>query len=87
MLALSRSRKGRAVDFSLTEQTETMLRMIREFVDRELLPMEEAFLRQPFSEILPEVEKKREKVRQMGLWAPGHPREYGGMGSASSTSV
>ena len=42
--------------------------------------MEEAFLRQPFRELLPEIEKKREKVRQMGLWAPGHPREYGGMG-------
>ena len=80
MLALSGSGKGCTVDFSLTEQTETMLRMIREFVDRELVPMEEAFLREPFSELLPEIEKKREKVRQMGLWAPGHPREYGGMG-------
>jgi alkylation response protein AidB-like acyl-CoA dehydrogenase len=57
-----------------------MLAMIREFVDNELLPMEEAFLRQPFKELLPEVEKKRDKVRQMGLWAPGHPKEYGGMG-------
>jgi alkylation response protein AidB-like acyl-CoA dehydrogenase len=57
-----------------------MLGMIREFVDNELLPMEEAFLRQPFKELLPEVEKKRDKVRQMGLWAPGHPKEYGGMG-------
>jgi len=57
-----------------------MLAMIREFVENDLLPMEEAFLRKPFSELLPEIEKKRAKVRQMGLWAPGHPREYGGMG-------
>jgi acyl-CoA dehydrogenase len=68
------------VDFSLSEKTETMLAMIEGFVSRELLPMEEAFLRKPFRELLPEIEKKREKVRQMGLWAPGHPREYGGMG-------
>jgi alkylation response protein AidB-like acyl-CoA dehydrogenase len=57
-----------------------MLSMIDEFVNKELVPMEEAFLRQTFREVLPEIEKKREKVRQMGLWAPGHPREYGGMG-------
>jgi alkylation response protein AidB-like acyl-CoA dehydrogenase len=64
----------------LNEKTETMLGMIREFVDNELVPMEEAFLRKPFRELLPEIEKKRTKVRQMGLWAPGHPKEYGGMG-------
>jgi alkylation response protein AidB-like acyl-CoA dehydrogenase len=68
------------VDFSLNEKTATMLAMIREFVENDLVPMEEAFLRKPFSELLPEIEKKRAKVRQMGLWAPGHPREYGGMG-------
>jgi alkylation response protein AidB-like acyl-CoA dehydrogenase len=64
----------------LNEKTATMLAMIREFVENELVPMEEAFLRRPFRELLPEIGKKREKVRQMGLWAPGHPREYGGMG-------
>jgi alkylation response protein AidB-like acyl-CoA dehydrogenase len=68
------------MDFSLNEKTATMLGMIREFVDNELLPMEESFLRQPFRQLLPEIEKKRAKVRQMGLWAPGHPKEYGGMG-------
>ena len=68
------------MDFSLSEKTQTMLAMIDEFVNKELVPMEEAFLRKPFRELLPEIEKKREKVRQMGLWAPGHPEEYGGMG-------
>jgi len=68
------------VDFSLSEKTQTMLAMIDEFVTKELLPMEEAFLRQPFRELLPDIETKRENVRQMGLWAPGHPEEYGGMG-------
>ena len=68
------------MDFSLNEKTQTMLAMIDEFVNKELLPMEEAFLRQPFRDLLPEVKKKREKVRQMGLWAPGHPKECGGMG-------
>ena len=72
--------KGHTVDFSISDKTQTMLAMIDEFVNQELLPMEEAFLRKPFRELLPEIEKKRDKVRQMGLWAPGHPEEYGGMG-------
>jgi alkylation response protein AidB-like acyl-CoA dehydrogenase len=72
--------KGTAVDFSLSDRTTTMLEMIRTFVDRELVPMEEAFLRKPFRELLPAIEIQRQKVRQMGLWAPGHPVEYGGMG-------
>ncbi len=72
--------KGTAVDFSLPDQTTTMLEMMTHFVDRELVPMEEAFLRKPFRELLSEIEAKRQMVRQMGLWAPGHPREYGGMG-------
>ncbi len=68
------------MDFSLPEKTQTMLTMIDEFVTKDLVPMEEAFLRKPFRELLPEIEQKRDKVRQMGLWAPGHPEEYGGMG-------
>jgi alkylation response protein AidB-like acyl-CoA dehydrogenase len=67
------------VDFTISEKTSTMLEMIRRFVDHELVPMEEAFFREPFGQLLREIEKKRTKVRQMGLWAPGHPREYGGM--------
>lgn len=68
------------MDFSLTEKMQTILGMIAEFVAKELEPMEGDFLRYPFSALLPELEKKRAKVKQMGLWAPGHPEELGGMG-------
>jgi alkylation response protein AidB-like acyl-CoA dehydrogenase len=68
------------MDFSLSERTQTMLGMIREFVAQELVTMEEDFLRYPFRSLLPEIENKRAKVKQMGLWAPGHPQELGGMG-------
>ena len=50
------------MDFSLNEKTQTMLAMIGEFVNKELLPMEEAFLRQPFRDLLPEIEKKRDAL-------------------------
>ncbi len=68
------------MDFSLSEKMQTILGMIAEFVDRELAPLEQEFLRAPFRSLLPELEKKRDKVKQMGLWAPGHPKEIGGMG-------
>ena len=68
------------MDFELSEKMQAALGLIREFVDNELVPMETSFLTRPFRELLPEVEKKRAMVRQMGLWAPGHPKELGGMG-------
>ena len=68
------------MDFQISERMEAALGLIREFVDRELVPMETAFLTRPFRSLLPELEKKRAMVKQMGLWAPGHPQELGGMG-------
>ncbi len=68
------------MDFSLSEKMQTILGMIVEFVDRELVPLEQEFLRAPFGSLLPELEIKRAKVKQMGLWAPGHPKELGGAG-------
>jgi alkylation response protein AidB-like acyl-CoA dehydrogenase len=68
------------MDFSLSEKMQTVLGMIDEFVHKELVPMEEDFLRSSFRSLLPELEKKRAKVKQMGLWAPGHPKELGGAG-------
>ena len=68
------------MDFQISERMEAALGLIREFVDRELVPMETAFLTKPFRSLLPELEKRRAQVKQMGLWAPGHPAELGGMG-------
>ena len=68
------------MDFSLSEKMQTILGMISEFVNRELVPLEQEFLRAPFGSLLPELENRRAKVKQMGLWAPGHPEELGGMG-------
>jgi alkylation response protein AidB-like acyl-CoA dehydrogenase len=68
------------VDFELSEKTETMLGMIDEFMRQEVLPLERFFLAEPFSALLPKIERQRQAVKQMGLWAPNHPEEYGGMG-------
>ena len=67
------------MDFSVSEKMQTILGMIKEFVQKELIPLEPEFLTKSFSEMLPVLEEKRQMVRQMELWAPLHPKEYGGM--------
>jgi len=68
------------MDFSVSEHMRAIIELMDEFVDRELVPLENAFLNRPFSELLSELEEKRRLVRGMELWAPPHPKEYGGMG-------
>lgn len=68
------------MDFTVSEKMQTILGMMDEFMEKEIYPLEPEFLRKPFTDLLPELEEKRRMVRQMELWAPPHPPEYGGMG-------
>jgi len=68
------------MSFDPSEKLQIILGMINEFVDKELVPMEHDFYAKGFNAMEPELEKKRDMVRQMELWAPLHPQEYGGMG-------
>ncbi len=68
------------MNLSVSEKTQTILDMMKEFVEKELIPMEKEFASRGFGAMLPEIEKKRDMVRKMELWAPLHPKEYGGMG-------
>jgi acyl-CoA dehydrogenase len=68
------------MDFAISEKLQVITRMMDEFVAKELIPLEGDLLRKPFREMLPILEEKRAMVKQMELWAPNHPKEYGGMG-------
>ncbi|ADK85071.1 acyl-CoA dehydrogenase domain protein [Desulfarculus baarsii DSM 2075] len=68
------------MDFSISPKMQTILGMINEFVDKELIPMEHDFLTKEFSSLEPELEEKRRMVKEMELWAPMHPKDFGGMG-------
>ncbi|MCD6296194.1 MAG: acyl-CoA dehydrogenase family protein [Deltaproteobacteria bacterium] len=68
------------MDFSVSDKMQTIIEMMDEFVEKELIPMEPVFFTRPFGEMLPELNEKRQMVRQMELWGPQHPPEYGGMG-------
>ena len=68
------------MDFNLSEKMRIIIDMINEFVEKELIPMEPEFLTRSGSELLPQIREKQKMVKQMELWAPCHPKKYGGMG-------
>ena len=68
------------MDFNVSDDMQTILGMINEFIDRELIPLEPEFLTHEFRDMLPVLQEKRRMVKQMELWGPNHPKELGGMG-------
>ncbi|MBU2514922.1 acyl-CoA dehydrogenase family protein [bacterium] len=68
------------MDFTVSDKMQTIVEMINEFLEKEIIPLEPAFLSKPFRELLPVINEKREIVKKMELWAPNHPTEFGGMG-------
>ncbi len=68
------------MDFEISEKLKIITGMINEFVDKEVIPLESELHHRTFREMLPVLGEKREMVKKMELWAPNHPKEYGGMG-------
>jgi acyl-CoA dehydrogenase len=62
------------------DRLRALLPRIREFVNEEAVPLEPEFLGRPFRELRPALAEKRRRVKQLGLWAPQLPEEYGGLG-------
>jgi acyl-CoA dehydrogenase len=59
---------------------DQLLSRIRSFLSDEVYPLEAAFLSQPFRELVPALQEKREAVKAAGLWTPHLPKEHGGVG-------
>jgi len=68
------------VDFTISEKIQTIVSMINEFVEKELIPLEPEFLAKDFKDLLPVLREKQAMVKKMELWAPNFPVECGGMG-------
>ncbi|MFZ2630006.1 MAG: acyl-CoA dehydrogenase family protein [Desulfosalsimonadaceae bacterium] len=68
------------MDFAVSDKMKTILEMVNEFVDKELIPLEPAFAATSFKEMLPVLKEKQKKVKQMELWAPNFPKDCGGLG-------
>jgi len=68
------------VDFSISERAEAAVKLVREFIQKEVYPLEPSFGYKSFKEMLPRLKQCREKVKQMGLFTPHIPEEHGGGG-------
>ncbi len=66
--------------FDISPELEKNLKTIREFVNAELIPLEPDLLAKGFKATEPVLQQKRQMVKDLGLWLPQIPKEYGGMG-------
>ena len=53
---------------------------VRSFMETDVYPLEEHTRRKAFYAMLPAIEEKRQKVKELGLWTPQVPEEWGGLG-------
>jgi alkylation response protein AidB-like acyl-CoA dehydrogenase len=68
------------MDFLVSEEMAVRLEMIRAFMDKEVIPLEGEMLHGDPVRLEAGVRAAQQKVKQMGLWAPNHPMEFGGLG-------
>jgi acyl-CoA dehydrogenase len=68
------------MDFELSEKMQTILDLVNGFMDAEVIPLEGEMLHGDPVVLEQRVATAQDKVRQMELWAPNHPVEYGGLG-------
>src|SRR5271169_576828 len=68
------------MDFSESPRVASVRATVREFVDKEILPLEPELARKGFASLLPVLKEKRELARKTGLWAAHLPEKHGGAG-------
>jgi acyl-CoA dehydrogenase len=69
------------MDFSVADDTATLLARFTEFVHERVVPVERVVAeRMSFRAALPEINALRAEAKRLGLWLPQMPRESGGMG-------
>jgi acyl-CoA dehydrogenase len=59
---------------------ERTVEAVRDFIDREVTPLEPAFLGGSFRQLEPQLDRLRARVKELGLWTPHLPRAEGGLG-------
>jgi alkylation response protein AidB-like acyl-CoA dehydrogenase len=70
------------MDFTESPRVAALRATLREFMQKEVYPLEPALLHDGFVSLLPLLKEKRERAKQTGLWAAHLPEEHGGAGLA-----
>ncbi|HEU4384634.1 MAG TPA: acyl-CoA dehydrogenase family protein [Anaeromyxobacteraceae bacterium] len=68
------------MDFSHPPKVKAIRGVLREFMEKEVYPLEPRLRREGFKALLPVLREKRERARQTGLWAAHVPEKFGGAG-------
>lgn len=68
------------MDFEISDQMATILAMVDDFIERDVIPLEGPMLHGDEAALTEGVAHAQQRVRQMGLWSPNHPVELGGQG-------
>ena len=68
------------MDFSIPERVLSVTRQVRDFVDREVVPLEREVFARGFGAVQGDLERLRNRAREMGLFPPHLPEEWGGGG-------
>ncbi len=66
------------MDFSVPDRIRSLRALVREFVRREVLPLESRFLHGGFAEMGADLARAREKAKETGLFAAHMPPKWGG---------
>lgn len=64
----------------IDDRLNATLEKIKTLIEAEILPLEPLFLNHDFDALMPELEKRRNRVKKIGLWTPHLPKELGGLG-------
>jgi len=66
------------MDFTESERIGSLREIARDFMKKEVFPLEQAFRAGGFAAVLPQLEGVRARARETGLWTAHLPREWGG---------
>ncbi len=68
------------MDFSESDRVREVRQTAREFMKKEIYPLEAKFRHDGFAAVLPDLREARAKAKETGLWAAHLPEEWGGAG-------
>ena len=68
------------MDFSESERVRGFRQTVRDFMKKEVFPLEPKLLHDGFAALLPRLAQVRAKAKETGLWAAHLPTEWGGAG-------
>lgn len=68
------------MDFSIPAHVQDIVHRVRQFVDDEVIPLEQELIRANDELTHEQVQALRNKAKAQGLWCPTMPKDLGGMG-------